>query len=87
MSCRARGVGDEDDKDVVWGGAVDIGLRNGSGIGVACWLLDGQIGSSLYSKYSKYASWRSSECESQLGAIIANCELGVGVGLNIDTGV
>jgi len=53
---------------VGWGGAVDIG--------VACWLLDGQIGSSLYSKYSKYASWRSSECESQLGAIIANIHHG-----------
>jgi len=51
-------------------------VRNGSRIGVACWLLNGQIGSSLYGKYSKYASWRSSECGSQLGAIVANCGLG-----------
>ena len=52
-----------------WGGTVYVGHDNlGSGIGIACCLLDGQIGFSLY---SQYASWRSFECESQLGAIIA----------------
>jgi len=82
-----RGEGDRDVGWTRWGGSVDVDYDNlGLGIGVVCC---GQIlvGASLYSKYSKYASWCSSVCESQLGAIIANCGLGVGVGLYIDIGV